>query len=548
MTPPNVPFIPAKGGMRGTVGADNVGDGADLMSAVAGTISRAEGSFPVVTGVTSETGAAGPNDYSLQLNSNFFANATPCTGAASPASCQGWEQFLYVPGQIFIQYWLLQYDNPCPSQWGSDGLGDCYINSTKSTPVPAEPVTDLGNLTLIGQAGSTDTVSMSIGNDTLYAMSQASVLGLSKGWSSAEFNIVGDGNGSQAAFNSGASIVVQTLTDSVSPTTSAPGCQSGGTTGETNNLNLVPGSCCPVGGSSPAIQFLQSDVSGATAQACPLPPERIPVAFQANTNDLWLDLKGNAAGTDLSFGMMPGTVPSLVMPPGGVPEVAFQANTGNLWIETKGRGSGVDQKLAMKAATSPSMALLPGGGVAVAFQANTGNLWIETNGKGADQKLGMMAGTSPSIAAFSDGSVAVAFQANTGNLWLDGKDQKLGMMAGTSPSIVAISDGTVAIAFQANSGDLWLNGKDQKLGMMVGTSPSIAVLSNGSLAIAFQANTGTLWVNGKDQKLAMMAAASPSILPIENGGYQVAFEGNNGDLWLDVNDVGTDQKLGMNTP
>jgi hypothetical protein len=244
-----------------------VGNGNDFSAEVSGTTSWAEGSFPKVTNVTSETDGS-VNNYALQLNTNMFSGASLCSGASSPANCQGWQQFIYAPGTAFMQYWLINYVNACPSGWMTYGP-DCFKNSN-GVSVPSEPVTNLANLTLIGQAGSSDTVFMSTGTGTLYAVSAGTVVNLNSHWQSAEFNVVGNANASEAVFNSGASIVVQTLTNSVVPTNSAPTCQSAGFTAETNNLNLTPGSCCPVGGTSPGIQFMESNATGATAQSCPL--------------------------------------------------------------------------------------------------------------------------------------------------------------------------------------------------------------------------------------------------------------------------------------
>lgn len=281
------------------------------------------------------------------------------------------------------------------------------------------------------------------------------------------------------------------------------------------------------------------------------------VAFQANTNALWLDQ--NELGIATGLGMLSRTVPSIVELPGNGYAVAFQANTGNLWLDVNGAAS--DQHFGMKTGTSPSVAVLPNGQLVTAFQANTGSLWLDANGSGFDQGFGMMPGTSPSIAVLPNGDVAVAFQANTGSLWLDvngtGFDQGLGMMAGTNPSLAVLPNGQVAIAFQANTGNLWLDvngvGFDRHLGMKARTSPSLAVLPSGQTAIAFQANTGNLWVEfdgvGQDQHLGMMPSASPNIISLSpNFGWQVAFEANSGNLWLDVNGHGIDQQLGMNTP
>src|SRR5436305_1108016 len=65
-------------------------------------------------------------------------------------------------------------------------------------------------------------------------------LSLSGAWNASEFNIIGDGGGSQAVFNRGASVTVEITATSGS--TAAPKCvANAGTTGETNNLTL--GTC-----------------------------------------------------------------------------------------------------------------------------------------------------------------------------------------------------------------------------------------------------------------------------------------------------------------
>jgi hypothetical protein len=82
------------------------------------------------------------------------------------------------------------------------------------------------------------------------------VVDIAQVWQQSEFNIVGDAGGSRADFNKGASITVKVAVHDGS--TSAPGCVAdSGTTGETNNLNL--GSCTTSGGSTPSIQFTESD-------------------------------------------------------------------------------------------------------------------------------------------------------------------------------------------------------------------------------------------------------------------------------------------------
>ena len=83
-----------------------------------------------------------------------------------------------------------------------------------------------------------------------------SVTYLATAWKQAEFNIIGDGGGSKATFNSGSSITVKVAVSHGS--TTAPTCASNaGTTGETNNLTL--GSCSGVSGATPYIQFKESN-------------------------------------------------------------------------------------------------------------------------------------------------------------------------------------------------------------------------------------------------------------------------------------------------
>lgn len=290
VTPPNIPYIPATGGGRqSSLGPSVVGNGFDDSSqASSGLIAWAEGSFPVVTGVTTTD-----TNYSLQLNSNTFSGASLCSGAQNPGSCLGWEQFVYASGTAFIQYWLINYGNNCPSGWNSFS-GSCFVNSPGGVSVPAISPANLSTLALIAAAGSGgDSISMSV-DDTLYTYgTDTSVVNLNANWTTAEFNIFGNGGGSQYNFNGGSSVIVQTLTDSDPPTTNAPTCSSAGFTGETNNLSLVSGSCCPIGGGVPGIQFMESNASSPSAQSCPL------IAQNPNYSVVGHPFDSILAGTDV---------------------------------------------------------------------------------------------------------------------------------------------------------------------------------------------------------------------------------------------------------
>jgi hypothetical protein len=251
---PDIPYRPRSGRISQTVG-----DGNDYAAEVTtGLIKKTIGSFPKVTGMKTETGALGANDYSLQLNSNFM-NTTACDGASDPAKCLDWEQFVYSSGydSVFMQYWLIFWNKPCPSGWFGDGSGDCYTNSAAVT-VPEEAITKLKTLKLSGSAkpGGKDTEVFTVGTEAYSTTGSDHVVDLATAWTESEFNIVGDGDGSEAKFNSGSSLTVKVAVSN--GTKDAPTCASdAGTTGETNNLNL--GSCAGHGGDTPYIEFIESN-------------------------------------------------------------------------------------------------------------------------------------------------------------------------------------------------------------------------------------------------------------------------------------------------
>jgi hypothetical protein len=246
---PNIPFIPRHGASGFTVG-----DGNDYVIEVSGLITQSVGTFPKVSGVKTEVGLSGPNDYSLQLNSNFMTTAA-CNGHSG---CQGWEQFIYSSGSeaAFMQYWLINYGDSCPSGW-SFFSDSCYRDSA-AVSVPEEVISTLETLKLSGKAvaSGTDTLVFAAGTEAYSTTGPDSFVDLASGWQESEFNIVGDGDGSEAIFNLGSAIEVKiAVTDG---TTTAPTCVKGaGTTGETNNLNLK--SCSASGGTTPHILFIESN-------------------------------------------------------------------------------------------------------------------------------------------------------------------------------------------------------------------------------------------------------------------------------------------------
>jgi hypothetical protein len=259
--------------------------------------SRVVGSFPWVSGVTTESDAggikAGTNEYSLQLNTNDNHSAA----CGSYASCVPWVQFVMATNspvsftncttascpltnqtQVFIEYWLLNYGvdnnngatNVCPTGFTDDGLDqlggagdDCVQNGPATTIYNGQlPIGNLADLSLSGSAtaNGNDEATVTYNGTAYKASVQDSLTDIASVWNQAEFNVVGNAGGSQAVFNSGTALIAKLeVTDG---TATAPSCVfNGGTTGETNNLGFFTSGgsplCCPYGGSDSNIQFLE---------------------------------------------------------------------------------------------------------------------------------------------------------------------------------------------------------------------------------------------------------------------------------------------------
>jgi hypothetical protein len=280
-------MAPARPGARGT--AMQVGDGAgDFVSNVAGNVSYAEGTFPFVSGITKEASTAAtvntPRTYSLQINTNTAKGTAACAQGPNAAACTAWQQFVYYDDQLFIQYWLIDYGTTsCPAGFQSFDNGyyvgttvvhelDCFASSVYGANVPRFPATDLPYVALAANVGSTgDQVTLYYADRVMAIQAPSSILRADLWWTSAEFNVFGAGYGGAAVFNTGTTMAVQTITDSKVPTLNAPSCASTSYTGEINNLNAIPGSCCALGGSitGTGIFFTQSNDPAAKAYPCP---------------------------------------------------------------------------------------------------------------------------------------------------------------------------------------------------------------------------------------------------------------------------------------
>jgi len=267
-TAPNRPYGP-RNGVRPQV----VGNGSDFSGQVTANTTTAEGSFDSVAGVTGENDGGNANVFSLQLNTNTFTTSA-CNASPVPASCRGWEQFIYSnSGAAFIQYWMLNFGpggTACPAGWNSFSFTGqtevfCFTNSAHAAAVPVQTIASLGQMKLDGLVG--DSVSLTIGATVFSATGDDHFPDLTNGWRLSEFNVFGDFNGTQAAFNNGSTIVVRTAMDSGTPAV-PPTCSQQGFTGETNNLTLVSAPTMAPDVVLPSIIFTESNAPNPTPVSC----------------------------------------------------------------------------------------------------------------------------------------------------------------------------------------------------------------------------------------------------------------------------------------
>jgi hypothetical protein len=276
VTAPKIPLIPRPRSAR-RAGPDLVGNGTDYSAQVPGLISQATGTFQnVSSGITEQgypdgAGSLTANAFSLQLNSQFFTGSAACSGAASPANCEAWQQFLYTydtssTSYIFMQYWLIGYDTTCPSGWyaDSDDSDDCYTNSAAAevSTLTAGQLASL-RLTASAQSGGSDGVSLAVGSGAATSVTDIdSEVGLASRWNTTEWGVYGDGGGTEAYFGSSTSLEAQTALTATS--TVAPSCVSEGFTGETNNLTQTT---TPALGAESSLTMATTQTNGAAGTA-----------------------------------------------------------------------------------------------------------------------------------------------------------------------------------------------------------------------------------------------------------------------------------------
>ncbi len=314
-------------------------------------IGSATGTFPSVTGLTSETDStSGSGAFGLQINTNTFSCNTAYTGGLT-TTC--WEQFvyetnvdgLYGPG-VFIDYTLTNYVTgsvtSCPSTGPPGGSGwyvfstqpkNCYANSA-IVAAPVFPITDLGLLTLSAEANyggsGTDQVQICLSGGGCYgpASNPDNVLDLGDNWLISEFNVFGMAGGSEAVFNAGTEITVSEDVTDQSGNSVSPYCGSGVVTGEYNNLYL--GVCT---NSTAGIEFTE----GTLEFSCSVSPSDVTVLNgQTATYEVTVTLLAGASepiALSVVSGLPSGATPSFS------PSTVFPTSTSTLSIATSSSGS-----------------------------------------------------------------------------------------------------------------------------------------------------------------------------------------------------------------
>lgn len=308
---PNRPYLPVQGRQPADIGGKNYDVAAQVPEQIQ-QISVATGSFGSGSIAASETGTTYatvnknsctvlaqdvPSIFSLQLNTNTFpipVSSPICGGAPG---CEGFQQFVYssFDNTVTISYWLLNVGKygtaSCPAnagwnQWNHNGTLWCWQNTKGSGPEYPVSIGDLYNLTLQGTAAANggDTVMLTTSGGLPYEVYQASnpdILGLGQNWQDAEFNVFGDGCGSEAKFKDTAMLTV-VLSVGYGPAEFAAGympltCKKAKYTGEWNNLGFSGPAqtvSTTVGNGYPALYF--TEVLGVSAGASCAAPSSPP--------------------------------------------------------------------------------------------------------------------------------------------------------------------------------------------------------------------------------------------------------------------------------
>jgi hypothetical protein len=259
----------------------------DLAAQTSGAILNTTGGFSKIANLSQLTDICGPppcgcgngegaGSYSLQMNTNHFKLGNNPSGES-----QVYQQFVYQTaegvGTIDMEAWIENPGARCPAgPW--QFMNFTYCNGTMAnycelqSPIvgaPAVSMADLQNVQMVGgfsgKEGSEGAyVSFFIKGDsqiTLVSERLPADMNLYPGWTTAEFNVFGYGDGSVAMANPGASITAQVNIALANGSEALPSCQNFSGTAEQNSLNLSP-PCCPIAAPAPGILVFETNVTG----------------------------------------------------------------------------------------------------------------------------------------------------------------------------------------------------------------------------------------------------------------------------------------------
>lgn len=219
----------------------------------------------------SKSGARSVNDgdddsWSLQINSNGF-HLPYCSQSPDPSKCYGWQQFVYLndggSSIVYMQYWIVNYNHSCPSSHWTRYGADCYRNSdyARLDPIGIAFLTSAELYAYTDSSGDHVAMFDSSRGTLTVASGPSDVLNLRGYWTGAEFNIFGrDGQHLRANFSSPTTLVG--AMDFSYGSDAAPRCVMQAMSGESNNLTLLPSSCCVAprtpDGRLPSLTFTES--------------------------------------------------------------------------------------------------------------------------------------------------------------------------------------------------------------------------------------------------------------------------------------------------
>ena len=305
-----------------TVGGKNSQN--DYVATVSGApISSATGSFINATGGVDSL-------WSLQLNANlrfYLTDSQSIALCGGSSNCTGWVQFVYDAKRNvgFIQYWIYNAQQ-CPPGWkmpqgNTSATAGCFLNSEVSNGIAG---LSPSNLWLTGKmANGMDTVTLLYNGSALSSISTPSIFReFSKSWKRAQFNIFGDGGYSNASLKPGSHLTVKLEINN--GTTDAPLCSSNNFTGESNNLYLNS-SCCPSGGTVPAITYAESTDPNARVSCSSL---GVPNPYTVTTSALGGDTYINGfKSTSAKITVAPRSTLSLTLSPSSASDIPSVGGT-----------------------------------------------------------------------------------------------------------------------------------------------------------------------------------------------------------------------------